>query len=207
MKIKKFLLLSAAMMLSAAVSAQEEPQEDYTKYGLNDGIDHRYPAFKFSATLSVSGQTETLTFIMPAWDAYVSSESPAGTGKGYRMAALIPKPSSTSTVVPARIVAPRAFSLENTAGTGSRWFASFTQSTAITVYKPGGETLETTTADVTYGDIFGSNTHEPNAKPFTFTKTTSQNYDLTIQETRKIQGGKWQGYCYLISWRQYHLCS
>ena len=187
---QKFFMLSAAMLLSVGAFAQ------------GDGIAHRYPEFTFTSSVKMpDGTYETLTFTMPAWDAYVSTEIPAGTGMGYRLQ-LIENPVDKNTPARARIVAPRAFSHENTVATGDRWFASLDGGADIIVTKPDGTTLPTTTSSVTYGDIFGSDTPEPSAKPFTFTKTSNSNNsptnDLTIQYIRDIQGGKWKGYKFKI---------
>lgn len=195
MKIRKIVLLSAAMLLSAAVSAQVE--DDYAKYGLNDGITHRYPAFKFTANVATHGKTESLTFIMPAWDAIVGTEPQPGLGTGYRIA-LMETPINKETPAEARIVSQRGFSLENTEGTGSRWFAS--NPGTITIYKPNGDTLKNVTAStVTYGDIFGADTPEPATKPFTVSKTQSSSDNLTIQGLRLVGGtNMWAGYQFKI---------
>ena len=182
---QKFFLLAIGMILSVGASAQS-----------SDGIAHRYPEFTFTATVSVKGTNETFTFTMPAWDAYVSTEI-EGNGKGYRMQ-LIENPTSTSGKWRARIVGSRAFSNEKSTVTGDYWFASFESKTNIVITKPDGSILETNTSDVTYGDIFGPDTPEPGAHPFSINKTTSTTGDLVIQKERKIQGGKWLNYTFKI---------
>ena len=109
---QKFFLLSMGLMLSMGASAQS-----------SDGIAHRYPEFTFTAIVSVKGTNETFTFTIPAWDAFVSTEEPTGTGMGYRLQ-LIENPTSTSGTWRARIVGSRAFSHEKSTVTGDYWFAS-----------------------------------------------------------------------------------
>ena len=179
---QKFFLLTIGMILSVGASAQD------------DGIAHRYPEFTFTATVDVKGTSETFTFTMPAWDAYVSSEI-EGNGKGYRMQ-LIENPTSTSGTWRARIVGSRAFSHEKSTVTGDYWFASSPGD--VTVTKPDGTTITKSSSTITYGDIFGSDTPEPDAKPFEINKTTSTSGDLIIQKERNIQGGKWKNYTFKI---------
>ena len=192
------LLLSAVLILPALTFVKAQVEDDYAKYGLNDGINHRYPAFKFTANVATQGRTETLTFIMPAWDAIVGTEVPEGVGEGYRIA-LMETPINKETPAEARIVSQRGFSLENTEGTGSRWFAS-TPGT-ITIYKSDGTVLleNVNASTVTYGDIFGADTPEPNAKPFEVRKTKSSSNNLTIQGIREVGGTNiWAGYHFKI---------
>ena len=63
---KKIFMLSAAMLLSVGAFAQ------------SDGIAHRFPAVTFTADIDVYGTTETLTFTLPAWDAYNSDKDQGG---------------------------------------------------------------------------------------------------------------------------------
>ena len=180
---QKFFLLSMGLMLSMGASAQS-----------SDGIAHRYPEFTFTATVDVKGTMETFTFTMPAWDAYVSTEI-EGNGKGYRMQ-LIENPTSTSGKWRARIVGSRAFSNEKSTVTGDYWFASSPGD--VTVTKPDGTTITKSSSTITYGDIFGDDTPEPEAHPFSINKTTSTTGDLVIQKERKIIAGKWKDYTFKI---------
>ena len=180
---QKFFLLAMGLILSVGASAQS-----------SDGIAHRYPEFTFTATVDVKGTMETFTFTMPAWDAYVSTEI-EGNGKGYRMQ-LIENPTSTSGKWRARIVGSRAFSNEKSTVTGDYWFASSPGD--VTVTKPDGTTITKSSSTITYGDIFGDDTPEPEAHPFSINKTTSTTGDLVIQKERKIIAGKWKDYTFKI---------
>lgn len=198
---QKFFLLAMGLMLSMGASAQG-----------SDGIAHRYPEFTFTAEVTtLNSKKETFTFTMPAWDAFVSTEVPAKTGLGYRMQ-LLENPKDKQTPARVKIVAPRVFSHEKSAETGDYWFAS--SPSTVTITKPDGTKLENvSTSTVTYGDIFGLYNEETNQtgvasgdlnkKPFAENiQTTSsgkgEENNLTIQSTRTIQGGKWQGYIFKI---------